>query len=274
MRKHTFFAALALLGTFYSASFGAIFFVDLGGVCLDRSSLKACYAIGPTQFFGFYNPFNLDNQLFAFLHAIAPRQPETPMAYYQGAIMPQLMCEFMVGDKTSMEIRTAIAQAIKKHKKIFSTKHERQLVQTIADFIFNPKSLAQVMTLNHKTINILKHLHKKTDAAGNRMHAIYILSNWDAESFPFVQEKFPRLFKYVDGIIISGVAHCMKPDSAIFSYAFEQFDVNPDSQLTIFIDDQEENINAAQQLQKKQLKPILFKNSSSLKKTLKEWSIW
>jgi 2-haloacid dehalogenase len=73
----------------------------------------------------------------------------------------------------------------------------------------------------------------------------YILSNWSAETYEGMEEKYPFL-KDFEGKIISGRDFLIKPDPAIYELAISRFDLVP--QETLFIDDRLDNIEAAQKL--------------------------
>ena len=73
----------------------------------------------------------------------------------------------------------------------------------------------------------------------------FVLSNWSAETYEGMEEKYPFL-KDFDGKIISGRDFLIKPDPAIYELAISRFDLIP--QETLFIDDRIDNIEAAQKL--------------------------
>jgi 2-haloacid dehalogenase len=73
----------------------------------------------------------------------------------------------------------------------------------------------------------------------------YVLSNWSAETYEGMEERYPFL-KDFDGKIISGRDFLIKPDPAIYQLAISRFDLIPEE--TLFIDDRLENIEAANNL--------------------------
>ena len=76
-------------------------------------------------------------------------------------------------------------------------------------------------------------------------HPCYVLSNWSAETYEGMEEKYPFL-KDFDGKIISGRDFLIKPDPAIYELAISRFNLIPEE--TLFIDDRLDNIEAAQNL--------------------------
>ncbi len=91
---------------------------------------------------------------------------------------------------------------------------------------------------------------------------LYVLSNWSAETFPIAEELFDFL-SWFDGKIISGEVRIVKPDLEIYKLLINKYNLNP--QHTIFIDDKQENIKAAELLG---LHGIHFQNASKLRKDL------
>jgi len=73
----------------------------------------------------------------------------------------------------------------------------------------------------------------------------FVLSNWSAETYEGMEEKYPFL-KDFDGKIISGRDFLIKPDPAIYELAISRFNLIPEE--TLFIDDRLDNIEAAQKL--------------------------
>ena len=73
----------------------------------------------------------------------------------------------------------------------------------------------------------------------------FVLSNWSAETYEGMEEKYPFL-KDFDGKIISGRDFLIKPDPAIYELAISRF--NLITEETLFIDDRLDNIEAAQNL--------------------------
>ena len=73
----------------------------------------------------------------------------------------------------------------------------------------------------------------------------FVLSNWSAETYEGMEEKYPFL-KDFDGKLISGRDFLIKPDPAIYELAISRFNLIQEE--TLFIDDRLDNIEAAQNL--------------------------
>jgi len=80
---------------------------------------------------------------------------------------------------------------------------------------------------------------------------IYMLSNtnpimWDSEIDRQFRKQGLGINRYFDGIVTSFEAKCCKPDPYIFKYALDKFGITASE--TLFMDDSQRNIDAAQKL--------------------------
>ncbi len=76
-------------------------------------------------------------------------------------------------------------------------------------------------------------------------YGIYGLTNWSAETLPRVMRKYD-FFKLFDGIVVSGVEKCIKPDPKLYRILFDRYGLNPSECL--FIDDSPANLETAGKL--------------------------
>ena len=65
------------------------------------------------------------------------------------------------------------------------------------------------------------------------------LSNWSTETFCQVRHRY-GVFDLLDGMLISGEEHLVKPSAAIYRRMIEKFSLNPEE--CIFIDDNPDNV--------------------------------
>jgi 2-haloacid dehalogenase len=70
----------------------------------------------------------------------------------------------------------------------------------------------------------------------------YGLTNWSAETFPPLRQRFPFLSSF-DGIVISGEEGVIKPDPRIFRILLDRYKIAPEE--AVFIDDNPKNAEAA-----------------------------
>jgi len=88
------------------------------------------------------------------------------------------------------------------------------------------------------TVAVLEELN----AGGVRLFA---LSNWSAETFPLVAERFPFLGLF-EGVLISGEAGYAKPAPEIFAGLLKRFGL--DAERCVFVDDHGPNVDTARSL--------------------------
>ena len=100
-----------------------------------------------------------------------------------------------------------------------------------------------------ETVALLKELKE------SNKYKIVALTNWSAETFPVALERYDFL-GWFDGIVVSGVEKCKKPDRKIYDIILDRYNLNPAE--SVFIDDNVENIIAAQDLG---IKAVHFKDS-------------
>jgi len=76
-------------------------------------------------------------------------------------------------------------------------------------------------------------------------YKVYGLTNWSAETLPIAMAQYD-FFADLDGIVVSGDEKLIKPDPQIYQVLIDRYSVCPKESL--FIDDNFENIEAAQKL--------------------------
>ena len=81
------------------------------------------------------------------------------------------------------------------------------------------------------------------DLKSRGQHGLYALTNWSAETWPKAVERFDFL-NWFDGILVSGQEKMRKPDPRIYAAICEKYKLHPAH--TLFIDDNQRNIQAAQ----------------------------
>ena len=112
------------------------------------------------------------------------------------------------------------------------------------------------------TVKILKNIYHKGE------FKILALTNWSSETFPVALKKF-KFLKLFSGIVVSGEEKTRKPFEKIYQLTINRYNLNCDE--TVFIDDNQRNINAAINFGIK--KNILFKNPENLEADLKKLKI-
>ena len=91
---------------------------------------------------------------------------------------------------------------------------------------------------------------------------VYALTNWSAETFPITLDKFDFLH-WFEGIVVSGVEKMIKPNQEIYDLILNRYGLVAEE--SIFIDDNLDNVNAANELG---INAIHYKNPEDLLKAL------
>ena len=95
-------------------------------------------------------------------------------------------------------------------------------------------------------------------------YGVYGLTNWSSETFPLVKDKY-AIFKQLDGMVVSGEEHLLKPDAAIYKCLLERYGLRAEESL--FVDDNLANVEGARAVG---MQGVQFKSAEELERTLKE----
>ena len=99
-------------------------------------------------------------------------------------------------------------------------------------------------------------------------YKIYLLSNYPESMYDIHEKAKYDFVKLVDGKVISGKVKMAKPDSRIYKYIFEKYNLNPAE--CIYIDDRKDNIEAGR---KEGLHSIIFDNYENVCKEIERIEI-
>lgn len=255
---------------------------DLGNTLLTADTFCFATEVGLTDFIlypllDWKNPKKVYELAFDLMASIdSPYHSGHTQATGAGKILPPLMLHWLTGTISSHEIGEKLNHSLHRWQAdgSFSSKRQERLVRHTMKTLFNPEKFARCMKPIKEGIELLKECAEYTDGWGNKLNSLYILSNWDQQSFEYLRHS-PRtqtLFSYFDAhhITISGEAGVLKPQPEIYHYFIERYSLNPGR--CILIDDQVENIIAAQE---QGLKGILLENSNykRLKTELKKLNV-
>lgn len=240
-----------LLGSHLAATKDFIF--DFGGVLILTNKSESFRHIGifnaaACSFQLGINPFSLDNyiksRLFALLDEVIAdcglNLTTCELTYDEkGNQLPLLMSAWLQGHITSSEILALIEQTIEHNQDWFKCAAEKRIIQNTARLIFTPEIFVRSRTISPACVAFIK----KCKRGG---HRVYGLSNWDSASFALLKEQHKELFDLFDGIVISAEVKANKPHPTIYRILLDRYALKP--QDCWFIDDQQENIDAAQKL--------------------------
>jgi HAD superfamily hydrolase (TIGR01549 family) len=212
---------------------------DLGGVLMETSKRSALWQLGPRNVFSYLirnrSIDRMKQQFFATLNRIDgsegnPYGAKDP----DGHLLPNLFATWLMGNKPNAQLLATVIAEINNHPEWFTSKQEQHLITAIAQFTFDPNNFVNAYHPIYSMVSFARQCKAKG-------YHLYILSNWDPESFELFTQKYPEIFNLFDEIIISGNEHIIKPDPAMFALITKKVP----AQNCIFIDDQQENINAA-----------------------------
>lgn len=95
-----------------------------------------------------------------------------------------------------------------------------------------------------------------------RGYHVYGLTNWSAETFALVRDVYP-VFGLMEGMVVSGEEHVMKPDRRIYDLLVSRYGLKPEE--CVFIDDNENNVRGAREAG---WQAIRFQDASQLRSAL------
>lgn len=205
-------------------------FQEVSGTCIEKL---------------FYETLNK-----SFAHIDQESMP--PACDQNGNLLPIIMRIWLAGKMSSDEIKQIVLNDIDLHNEWFSNDTEQKIIKNLVNFIFTPELFIKTQYIPDDAIQSIKQLK----IAG---YKLYLLSNWDRDSFLLFKKQHADLFVLFDGCVVSGLEGVIKPDNTIYRILLERYNIS--AEQCIFIDDQEENINAAQ---REHIKTILCKNPSSM----------
>ena len=159
---------------------------------------------------------------------------------HTGKPLPGILCSYLAGTTHS-------AQALEQTLELFETwapqhitPEDQEQVKRMLTTFFDPRSLVTCMKPIQHAVDLMHRTAQKSP--------LYILSNWDHDSFiPFYARYGATLLEPIEKkhIVISANTGYVKPQTGIYEYLIATHNLTPTECL--FIDDQEENITAAEE---------------------------
>ncbi|MDP3787760.1 MAG: HAD-IA family hydrolase [Candidatus Chromulinivorax sp.] len=215
---------------------------DIDGVLSTTNKLRAFYEVGlPATLWEIADQMKLPSEQLLFDILADVPAVSTDHSYTKGLQMPQIMIDWQTGAQSLSAIRKSIIDYLATSNKPESAKN--WALQTAMMMTDPAKFVAtrQTITANVELLHQLK----------EKGYKLYVLSNWDPNSFPLFKAAFPEIFMHnnketFDGIMISGNVGLVKPNSAIFKQCLKKFGLT--AQETLFIDDEPANVASAEKL--------------------------
>jgi FMN phosphatase YigB (HAD superfamily) len=224
-------------------------FFDLGGVLFHSSRQEAIKAIGLKNCLNYYvqlkKPENGKKYLFNSLDRLKAKSARSPQAYDGQLPLPQYIIDWLRGNyPTNADLLHDVHHGI---NELELSSQDKEFIKGVARFMFDPAIFAQSVQIIPEGLEILQACYAQQNPDGSRAHRLFIISNWDAESYEILCQRpdLQHFWSMFDGAIISGQVKSMKPEREIFDIARH---IAHNKEGGIFIDDQPENIEAANQL--------------------------
>lgn len=221
-----------------------VFIFDMGGVLVKTDKKIAVKYLGILSickriFWHFQSFSNIQEHFYYILEKSIEHDHLAPLPFSKdpnGRPLPLLMHYWLAGLLTGAEIKEKIFSKMDNNPHWFSNETEKVLIKNLAYFIFTPHLFIESQYIPDQTVSFIKQLH----VAG---YKLFILSNWDADSFALLQKKYKDFFALFDGCVVSGQEKIIKPDYALYDILLKRYNLNPEQ--CIFIDDQIENVRTA-----------------------------
>jgi FMN phosphatase YigB (HAD superfamily) len=234
---------MAILLFFSDAVFCINVIFDIGDTLFTTSKKEITKLIWPEALaysLTFHNPSHAKKILFEIFNRIEPiKNPDLRVEDGEGNVVPQIIRDWLCGFMTGAQALSLVDKYCDKNPAMFSNKAERDLIRAIASIIFTPELFIQTQELIPQALAFVQYCK-------NNDHCLFVVSNWDKESFDLFRKRYPALFRLFDGVMISGHVGMLKPDIALYQEFLKTFNLDP--QQSIYIDDQANNLNVAASL--------------------------
>lgn len=140
-------------------------------------------------------------------------------------------------------------------KEYLNTLKDKDNYQEI-EYVLNKQNLYRTYPIMSDNFNYIKKLRQKG-------YKIYLLTNITKDSYYYINDTI-NIDSTFDGGVYSYQEHLIKPDVKIYTLLLEKYNLSKEE--TIFFDDKEKNIIAAQALG---IKAILFTSITDIEGALK-----
>lgn len=218
------------------------FVFDLNGVLFDTDTVVVLRQLGIKDVFWYLSRYRsikmIKNRFYQTLDLITKNKANIHgIKDTDGMQMPELMVDWLRGTYSNKLLLERVTLAINNNPQWFLSATEQRLMAAMARALFDPTQFAA----SRKLLVDLAPLIVRLKQSGAKL---YILSNWDKESFELIKKRFSYVFAWFDGCIISGDVGYVKPESEIFARITNKTGSSP----ICYLDDQQENIDAGKKI--------------------------
>jgi len=240
---------------------------DLDGVLFQRNKTAFAQKVGLGKItkYTLLNWANPETTCLNTLHTIScqeSNQPHIPLIH-RGKKMPCCIIDWQLGHKSHTQVRNELEKHLEAldQKNHFKNSQEKELVQRMLDVSIDPQYLNDIVKPTTAMIELAKELK-------NRNYKLIILSNLAQEQYDLFQKTYPEITQLFDDIIISAQVKMLKPNNEIYQHLLDRHTLT--AQECIFIDNQKENVDGAQQ---KGIHGIWHKNMRTTRMSLEKLGV-
>ncbi|MBA3954357.1 HAD-IA family hydrolase [Candidatus Dependentiae bacterium] len=223
---------------------------DIAGILLRVSKMRMAknIGIGSLVWYSITN-FKIPNirpLMFKVLDSLQEYPKDSIMPYDEkNNLLPYCMYQWFTGEKTGPEIVAQVTDQSTSSRglQVLADDAERKLVDNAIKALFTPALFASTVKPIKAGIELVHAC--KTACPTTRL---MVLSNWDSASFDLIYNSWTGQTTFADfnpeDIVISSRIGYAKPDIQCFKHMLKLYNLN--SQDCVFVDNQKENLKAAQ----------------------------
>ena len=241
---------------------------DITGVIFKENKRRMASKIGMKSIFAYVakhrkNPLSVCFEILKKM-SLEEKNTGTPRIMYKTYPMPECIALWQQGKVDNNYVTDSLLTYLEHldTQNYFASRQEKQLMITMVHTLINTHKTPEIITPIVKTIKIIEKLKKQ------QKHQLFIISNLAHETFDTLSHLYQDVLDMFDDVIISAQVNLLKPDATMYQHLLEKYSLDP--QECVFVDDQQDNTLAAQQLC---ITSIQFKSSKLLKKKFKQLKI-
>ncbi|MFC1841822.1 HAD-IA family hydrolase [Candidatus Dependentiae bacterium] len=217
---------------------------DIDGVLFKENKLKIARKSGLLKLLWYLithnkNPVKIGYEAFKKMHE-AWGTDKKPALMYKKHPMPECIAQWMKGFISNKALLEQVDKFFENLTKIqfFASEFEKNIIKQTLKIILDESEIPKNTKPIEPMIKLVEHIKKSSN------HNLFIISNYAKQASHFLIQQHKEFFSLFDDIIISANIGMMKPDAEIFHYFLDKHKAKAGQ--CIFIDDQEQNVKAAQ----------------------------
>jgi len=217
---------------------------DLPDVVFQQSKTAFAQKVGLGKLTK-YTLFNWSNPETTCLHALQTissqesGQPSVPLLL-RDKRMPCCIIDWQLGQKSHTQTYHELKKQVEMlaQNNHFKNNQEKELVLRMLDIGIDPQHLNDIVKPAPVMIDLVKELK-------SRNYKVMILSNLAQEQNDIFHKTYPQITQLFDDIIVSSQVKILKPNKEIYQHLLNTHGLT--AQECVYIDNQKDNIEAAQQ---------------------------